>query len=112
MEKVTKYEQIILNFLEEQEGYWNGANTPIDYQIIADTQRKRYQLISIGWKDKRQFHGCIFHLDIINDKVWIQRNNTDMLIAPDLIEMGVPKHDIVLGVIHPNRRKDTEYAVA
>jgi len=112
MEKVKKYEQIILQFLEEQESYWNGGNTPIEYQVIADTQRKRYQLISIGWKDKSYFHGCLYHLDIINDKVWIQNNNTDMLIAKELIELGIPKHDIVLGVIHPKRRKDTEYAVA
>jgi len=112
MEKIDKYEDIVLRFLEEQAEAWNDSNNPIDFQIIADTQRKRYQLISIGWQDKHQFHGCIFHLDIINEKVWIQRNNTDSLIADDLISMGIPKHDIVLGVIHPNRRKDTEYAIA
>jgi len=33
MEKVKKYEQIILQFLEEQESYWNGGNTPIEYQV-------------------------------------------------------------------------------
>jgi len=112
MEKITEYETIILRFLEEQVEAWKDNNSPIDFQIIADTQRKRYQLISIGWQDKRQLHGCIFHLDIINEKVWIQRNNTDLMIAKDLIDMGIPKNDIVLGVIHPSRRKDTEYATA
>lgn len=112
MEKIVKYEAAILQFLEEQAKAWKDDNSPIDFQIIADTQRKRYQLISIGWKDKRYFHSCVFHLDIINEKIWIQGNNTDSLIANDLISMGVAKHDIVLGVIHPNRRKDTEYAAA
>jgi len=114
MEKVKKYEKIIIDYFE---AYAERRNNnphpyPIKLYVVADTKRKHYQLINMGWEDNRQHHACLFHIDIIDDKVWIQRNLTEILIAEDFVERGIPKHDIVLGVIHPKRRKDTEYAVA
>jgi len=115
MEKIKKYEKIIVGYFKAYAERRN--NNPYPYPptklyVIADTERKHYQLIDMGWDDNRQHHVCLFHVDIIDDKVWIQRNVTETLIAQDFVGLGIPKHDIVLGVIHPKRRKDTEYAVA
>ena len=52
------------------------------------------------------------HLDIIDGKIWIQRDGTEDGIATDLEAAGIPKSDIVLA-FHPQRlRKYTEYAVS
>lgn len=41
------------------------------------------------------------HLDIKDGKIWIQRNQTDHQITNDLLEMGVSKEDIILGLQPP-----------
>ena len=58
-------------------------------------------------------NGCIVHLDIIDCKIWIQRDSTEDDIAKDFKAADIPKTDtdIVLA-FHPQRlRKYTEYAV-
>lgn len=57
-------------------------------------------------------YNCILHLDIIDGKIYIQQNNTEMEIASSLVQMGVPKQDIVLGFQSPFKRQFTEYAVS
>ncbi|WP_407899335.1 element excision factor XisI family protein [Scytonema sp. NUACC26] len=46
----------------------------------------------------------IMHLDLKNEKIWIQQNTTEVDIALELIEMGVLKHDIVIGFNSPKMR--------
>ena len=46
------------------------------------------------------------------NKVWIQRNMTEAVLAQDLVDMGIPKEDIVIG-LHPSyKRPYTGYGVA
>ncbi|MEA5566929.1 element excision factor XisI family protein [Anabaena sp. UHCC 0399] len=54
---------------------------------------------------------CHFHVDIKNDKIWIQRDGTKIGIANELIAAGVPKEDIVLGFHAPYKRQFTGFAV-
>lgn len=54
----------------------------------------------------------MIHLDIKDEKIWIQRNMTDIQIAEELTEMGVPKEDIVLGLQPFYQRQYTKYGVA
>ncbi|MCZ6676903.1 MAG: XisI protein [Candidatus Poribacteria bacterium] len=65
---------------------------------------------SIGWKKRRRVHGCVIHIDIIGDKVWLQHGSTDAEIARQLVDLGIPKQDIVLGFQPPYRRKNTGFA--
>jgi len=114
MDKIEKYEKIIVDYLEEyaQARSNNPNKNAPKFHVVADTKRKHYQLLCMGWNEHQQYYSCLFHIDIIDDKVWIQRNMTETLIARDFVDLGIPKYDIVLGVIHPKRRKDTEYAAA
>ncbi|WP_407899343.1 element excision factor XisI family protein [Scytonema sp. NUACC26] len=43
--------------------------------------------------------------------MWIQQNTTEVDIALELIEMGVPKHDIVIGFNSHKMRWLTDFAV-
>ncbi len=81
-------------------------------QVIADTTRNHFQLLTIGWEGKRFVHNCSFHFDIKDEKIWIQQNWTDIDIAQELVEMGVPKTDIVLGFQPPYARAHSGYAAA
>lgn len=88
------------------------AGSAIETQLIFDVEHHHYQLLELGWVGPDRIYNCILHLDIKDDKIWIQRNTTDVQIAKELVEMGVPKTDIVLGLQAPYKRPYTEYGVA
>ncbi len=49
-------------------------------------------------------------MDIKNGKIWIQHDGTKDGVADDLVELGVPKEDIVLAFHPPYKRKYTGFA--
>jgi hypothetical protein len=58
-----------------------------------------------------QVYGTIIHIDIKDEKIWIQRHNTEINLADRLVESGVPKENIVIGLYSPFMRQFSGYAV-
>lgn len=56
--------------------------------------------------------GCLVHIDLIDGKIWIQRDGTEEGIAADLERAGIPIEHIVLGFRPPELRQYTDYGVA
>ncbi|NJM05800.1 XisI protein [Candidatus Gracilibacteria bacterium] len=81
-------------------------------KAIFDRERHSYALVTLGWDGPRRVHGCLVHIEIINTKVWVQRDDTETGVTYDLVAAGIPKHQIVLGFQEPAVRHVTEYAVA
>ena len=52
------------------------------------------------------------HLDIKDNKIWIQQDGTEIGVANELVALGVPKEDIVLAYMPEYKRPYAEYAVA
>lgn len=112
MANVNKYQKIILNLLKDYAAIKSPVWPNVENQIIADNQNHHYQLVRMGWDQKKNFiHYITFHFDIIEGKIWIQANNTDRQIADELIQAGVKEKDIVLGFHTPEVRKLTRFAV-
>lgn len=65
-----------------------------------------------GWKADKYRFKVLFHLDIINDKIWLQQNDTEFAIADELVEKGVPRTDIVLGFLAQHIRAHSGFATA
>ncbi|WP_088891253.1 XisI protein [Leptolyngbya ohadii] len=80
-----------------------------EVQTLFDTERNHYQLLYVGWRGNRREFGCILHLDIKDGKTWIQHDGTEVGIANQLVELGVPKQDIVLAFHEPDIRPFTEF---
>ncbi|EDX77518.1 XisI protein [Coleofasciculus chthonoplastes PCC 7420] len=57
-------------------------------------------------------YGCFIHLDIKDNKIWIQQNVTEIDIGQELVDLGVLKEDIVVGFHPPYMRQFTEFAVS
>jgi hypothetical protein len=112
MDKVTGYQRIILELLEEYAAIPSSYPTTLKDELIADTQRNHYQLLTLGWENGRFVHEVIFHIDIIDGKVWIQQNNTEGDIAQELVDRNIPKTDIVIGFQKPAIRSLLGYAVS
>ncbi len=113
MEKLEKYRLLIRQLLNNHATLEaNNSDSEIECQLIFDTEHDHYQLLDIGWEGLKRVYNCFIHLDIKNGKVWIQRNMTEADLAQDLVSMGIPKEDIILG-LHPSyKRPYTGYGVA
>jgi hypothetical protein len=111
MDTLETYRQTIKNVLAEYVRV-QYAYGEIQNETVFDREADRYMVVSLGWQNVKRIHGCLIHIDIIDGKVWIQRDGTEHGIANDLVEAGIPKDHIVLGFHEPEARKYTEYAVA
>jgi hypothetical protein len=111
MDKIDFYRQFIQELLTERSNL-RSPNDTVQSEVIFDTLHDRYQLVNVGWKDSNtRIYGCIIHVDIINNKIWVQHDGTEKAIADQLVEKGVPKKDIVLAYHAPYLRQYTEFAV-
>ena len=54
----------------------------------------------------------MLHVNIIDNKPWIQHDGTEEGIALELVAAGIPKEQIVLGFRPLEQRKYTEFAVS
>jgi hypothetical protein len=111
MDKLAEYRQIIKNILNEYAAI-PFSYGEIDQQVFVDQEENNFFLFNIGWQNKKRIHGCVVHIAIINDKIWIQQDGIEDGIANDLLAAGIPKDKIVLAFHPPNVRPYTEFAIS
>ena len=111
MDTLNSYRQIIEKILTQWVNI-SYANLKIQNEIVLDRQNYRYLVLSIGWDGVRRIHSCLIHIDIIDEKIWIQWDATEEGIAIELEKSGISKNNIVLAFQEPDIRQYTEYAVA
>ncbi|MCF4968566.1 XisI protein [Nostoc sp. CMAA1605] len=108
---VEQYRQYIRQILLERQKRASMSRNYEEYEVqtIFDEQQDHYQLLYVGWRGNKRDFGCILHLDIKDGKIWIQHDGTEVGIANQLVEMGVPKQDIILAFHEPYIRQFTEF---
>ncbi len=52
--------------------YSQLAHGEIEVETIFDVERNHYQTVYLGWDRQTWIHSCIIHLDIKDEKIWIQ----------------------------------------
>ncbi len=113
MERLEQYRQAIRHLLTAHATLeQNDPNSEVESQLIFDTEHDHYQLLDIGWEEFKRIYNCFIHLDIKDGKIWIQRNMTERDLAQELVELGIPKDDIILGLLPLYKRSYTSYGVA
>lgn len=112
MEKGLEYRRIVKKLLEEYSSELNRTPDPIETFVIADEEKGHYLLYNSGWQNERRTYGCSLHINVRGEKVYIQRNHTELEIASELAEKGIPKEAIVLEFQAPSKRAYSGFAVA
>jgi hypothetical protein len=113
MDKIAKYRQYIQELIQKKADYSLNFAEDVEAQTIFDVQRDHYQLVYVGWRQNGlRDYGCLLHLDIKDGKIWIQYDGTEGGIAYQLLDLGVPKEDIVLGFQPVKVRQYTEFAIS
>jgi hypothetical protein len=81
-------------------------------KTVFDETTDAYLVVVEGWQDVRRLHGCLAHVEIKGDKIWIQQDGTEDGVAGDLLAAGIPKDHVVLGFKSPQSWALTGFAVA
>jgi hypothetical protein len=99
---ITVYQTCIKTLLSEYETLqtdWSCVET------IFDDDQMRYIVLRLGWDDQRRIHVCLVHIDIQDDMIVIQANNTEAALDDELVALGVPREKICPGILPPNVRE-------
>lgn len=110
MEKLEQYRNAVRRTMLKVREI-GSSSVSINRQVIFDAEHDHYQLVNVGWMNDRRIYGCVLHIDIQDDKIWIQHNGTELNIADEFVALGIPKEDIVLGFQLPFKRQFSEFAV-
>ena len=111
MERLNFYQNCVRELVKRHSESETDENS-IQSQVVIDTENNHYQVLDIGWEGMKRIYHCFIHLDIQDGKIWIQRNMTEADLAQELLDMGVAKDDIILGLHPPYKRPYTGYGVA
>lgn len=110
MAKLDDYRQSVRQVLERY-SQLTPAYGDLERQLLFDPVRDHYLLSTVGWHQRRRVYGCLVHVDIKDDQIWIQYDGTEEGIANELVALGVPKEDIVLAFHAPYKRSSTGFGV-
>ncbi|MFZ1570759.1 MAG: XisI protein [Thiolinea sp.] len=93
---ITFYQRCIKQLLSEYESLQTDQ---LSTELIFDDERKHYLVMWMGWNGHKRIHECAIHLNIVDNKVIIQWNDTEELLEDSLVSLGIPKQDIIVGTI-------------
>lgn len=99
MDKLDHYRAIIETALRNIVNLTENAFTKVPNlrdKTVLDRQTDSYLIVREGWDGPRHIDRIVVHLEILNDKVWIQEDWLEHGIAIELENAGIPKSDIVL----------------
>ena len=111
MDRIALYRETIKAIFAEIVD-WLPEEPTVRTEVILDDSRGHYEISQIGWDDYRRVHGSLMHVDIRDEKIWVEHNGTDIDIVQQMLEAGIPKERIVLGFQPPELRRRTDFAVA
>ena len=111
MVKLGHYRKIITQVLQKHAQY-KPSHGDIEALLLCDPITDNYLLLDTGWDNTGRVHAVVLHLRLVGEKIWIESDGTERGIALELLELDIPKEDIVLGFIRPKRRHLTDFSVA
>lgn len=107
----TRYREVVEKILKDYADFL-GSDDQIQVELVFDRERDRYLLVETGWENGYRVYGTLLHIDIIDNKLWIQHDGTEEGIALELVAAGISKEYIVLAFKSLERRKHTEFAIS
>jgi len=102
MDRVEQYRKYVQDLITEH-SHHKSTYGDVEMQIIFDKEHEHYQLVHASWYDEKRMYGCLMHIDI--------KDGTEIGTANQLVEMGVPKEDIILAFYPPYKRPYTGFGV-
>ena len=111
MDRVETYRNAVKQVLREINAYVSGA-PDFTTELVLDDVNGHYEMLNIGWQNNHRIHNSVIHIDIRDEKVYVEHDGTDLEVVKELLTAGIPAKHIVLGFHPPQHRQYTEFAVS
>jgi hypothetical protein len=111
MADINFYKEILTNIFQEEAKKYHFELPNAGRRLYIGDDKTHFVLMEIGWEKKRYLHRILFTVEIINNKIWIHEDNTDIDLVGKLLDRGIPKKDIVLGFVPVYARDIEGFAV-
>lgn len=96
MDKIEKYKKIIIEECTKLDSYINRDQPNIRYRSVIDQTSNHFITYAIGRDNKGQFvHDWVYHIELMNEKIFIHEDRSDEGIASILAEKGIDAAMIV-----------------
>jgi len=110
MDKLSHYRNIVKQILLQHAEY-TPSHGEIEPILVFDEGHDHYLRLDIGWDRTGRVHSVVLHLQIKDNKVWVEQDGIEGGVTQELLAAGIPKEDIVLGFYRPERRSLIDFAV-
>ncbi|MBD2327599.1 XisI protein [Alkalinema sp. FACHB-956] len=108
--RLEVYRQVIQTLLTDYAA--RSSTEAVQCIPLMDGQGDHYQVLDIGWDESgKRIFKPVLHIDIIDNKIWIQENITDLDLDTLLATAGIQPSEIVIGFHSPSLRKFGIYAI-
>ncbi len=112
MDQTERYRTVIKELLEEVGGYVPSTDS-VRTELLFDDERGHYQLCVVGREVNRRVYNIMMHFDLIIDgKIWVQENATDIDLEHYFFQAGVLFEHIMPGMVPPEQRQYSDFAIA
>src|SRR5947209_11788134 len=96
MDTVSRYRTIIEQVLLGHTRI-RASVGEVQFQVAVDREHDHYLTVQVGWGRQKRIYGTLAHIDLVEDKAWIQHDGTEEGLANQLRDAGIPAAHIVLG---------------
>ncbi len=93
MVRIEDYPKFVEEIIRRY-GQYKPFYGEVEVQMIFDRENLHYQLVNVGWNKNQRIRGCVLHIDIKDNKIWIQHDGTETGVANERADLGVPKNDM------------------
>lgn len=112
MDTISKYRDFVKEALTKHAEFANQhTDSDLETHAILDDSNNRFLLLHTGWQEDKRIRSIMAYIRLVKDKIWIEEDWTEDGVASNLLAVGVPKENIVLGFRHPEIRPLTGFAV-
>lgn len=102
MDSLTHFRQKIQKILSEFADKWQHSANTLKVITLFDKEQDHYQVLQMGWEKGQFVFSCMIHIDIIDERIWIQRNTTDTELIPLFVAEGISPSCFAIGFIPVN----------
>ena len=113
--KIKKHQKALAEYIQSLADERNQAlGNDMTYEAIIDLKGNHFQLVRLGWYQQKYLYAVLIHMDInpTTGNIWVQQNNTEILLDNELAQKGVPKNHFVIAFHPVSMRPFSDYALA
>ncbi len=112
--KIKKHQEILTQYINDLADEKNDSiGNDFKHHAIIDKKINHFQLVRIGWRNKKYIYKVLIHISISPEagNIWIWKNDTEIPIDVELaLEYGVIKKYLTVGWLTTDVQEVAGYA--